>query len=133
MDSSYRIRLPFRDIDMHGHMHNAAYVSHFEAALSHALRQAGLDEDFAPNGQYVFLVRKIEVTYEAPCYYDEEIVVATKLARLGRSSLSFQLMMVVGERACASADIVWICVDKASGASLEIPEALRTALATHLP
>lgn len=132
MDSSYRIRLPFRDIDMHGHMHNAAYVSHFEAALSYALRQAGLDADFAPNGQYVFLVRKIEVTYEAPCYYDEEIVVATKLARLGRSSLSFELQMCVGTRACASADIVWICVDKASGASLEIPEALRTALATHL-
>ena len=133
MHSSYRIRLPFRDIDMHGHMHNAAYVSHFEAALSHALRQAGLAEGFAPNGQYVFLVRKIEVTYEAPCYYDEEIEVATNLARLGRSSLNFQLRLSVGERNCASADIVWICVDKVSGASLAIPQALREPLAVHLP
>ncbi len=31
------IRIPFRDIDMHGHMHNAAYYAHAEAALSQSL------------------------------------------------------------------------------------------------
>lgn len=128
MDATYRIRLPFRDIDMHGHMHNAAYVSHFEAALSHALRAHGLDQAFAPGGSYVFLVRKIEVTYAAPCYYDEEISVRTQVAHIGGSSLTFTLEMSSAYEERASAEIIWICVDKATGRSQEIPDDLRCDL-----
>ncbi|NQY59344.1 acyl-CoA thioesterase [Cognatishimia sp.] len=124
MDATYRIRLPFRDIDMHGHMHNAAYVSHFEAALSHALRAHGLGQAFAPGGSYMFLVRKIEVTFAAPCYYDEEISVRTQVARIGGSSLTFTLKMSVETKLKASAEIIWICVDKATGRSQEIPDEL---------
>ena len=128
MDPTYRIRLPFRDIDMHGHMHNAAYVSHFEAALSHFLRANGLEEAFAPNGSHVFLVRKVEVTYDAPCRYDEEIEINIKLARIGGSSLSFAPVMTSGDQTRASASIVWICVDKATGRPCNVPDPIRNAL-----
>ena len=129
MDSTYRIRLPFRDIDMHGHMHNAAYVSHFEAALSHRLRAQGLDQAFAPYGAQVFLVRKIDVTYAAPCRYDEDISVDVRLGRIGQSSLTFQAQMN-GEGALrASAEIVWICVDRATGKSAPMADELREKLA----
>lgn len=129
MDPIYRITLPFRDIDMHGHMHNAAYVSHFEAALSHFLRAQGLQDHFSPDGGSVFLVRKIEVTYEAPCRYDEEINVTVRLARIGGSSLTFAPVMAGADGAGrALAEIVWIYVDKASGRPVQISADLRAAL-----
>jgi acyl-CoA thioester hydrolase len=113
---------------MHGHMHNAAYVSHFEAALSHALRAKGLNQDFAPDGATVYLVRKIEVTYAAPCFYDQEIAIATRLARVGGSSLTFALDLVGDGVTRATAEIIWICVDKASGQPIEVPAQTRHKL-----
>lgn len=92
------------------------------------MRAHGLDQGFAPGGSYVFLVRKIEVTYAAPCYYDDEISVTMEVARLGRSSLTFALEMSAATQTRASAEIVWICVDKAAGQSREIPEGLRRDL-----
>lgn len=83
MDSSYWIRFLFWDIDMYGYMYNVVYVSYFEVVLSYVLRQVGFDVDFVFNGQYVFLVCKIEVIYEVLCYYDEEIVVVIKFVCFG--------------------------------------------------
>lgn len=130
MDPIYRITLPFRDIDMHGHMHNAAYVSHFEAALSHFLRANALADEFQPDGETLFLVRKVEVTYEAPCHYDETIEVVTKLARIGSSSLTFTpIMQDTEKRAKAWAEVVWIHIDKATGRPVPMAETLKDKLA----
>ena len=134
MDPIYRITLPFRDIDMHGHMHNAAYVSHFEAAISQFLSAHQLSADFAPTGDTVFVVRKSDVTYEAPCHYDDRIEIVIDLAYLGRSSLAFRGEMrgAAGDLR-ASAVITWICVDRVKNQSKPIEDRLRTKLGAFLP
>ncbi|MDJ0626899.1 MAG: thioesterase family protein [Rhodobacter sp.] len=133
MDRNYRIAVPFRDIDMHGHMHNAAHVSHFEAAISHFLRYEGLSEHFAPGGRYVFHVRKVEVLFHAPSRYDDLIEIECRVGRLGRSSLGFSPRMLGPEGELrATADIVWICVERQSSVPSPLPDDLRAALEHHV-
>ncbi|MFZ5965482.1 acyl-CoA thioesterase [Thalassococcus sp. BH17M4-6] len=129
MPAPYRIAVPFRDVDMHGHMHNAAHVSHFEAAISHFLREAGLSDHFRPDGAFVFHVRKVEVLFHAPSRYDDLVQIDCPIRRLGRSSLGFAPRMT-GEDGTlrATAEIVWVCVARGEAGSATIPDNLRAAL-----
>ena len=118
---------------MHGHMHNAAHVSHFEAAISHFIRFAGLSEHFSPDGPFVFHVRKVEVQFHAPSRYDDSIEIECHVARLGRSSLSFGPHMTGTDGSLrATADIVWVCVDRKSSTATPIVDSLRAALERHI-
>lgn len=133
MDRHYRIAIPFRDIDMHGHMHNAAHVSHFEAAISHFIRLEGLSEHFSPGGPFVFHVRRVDVQFHAPSCYDEDIEIACHVGRLGRSSLSFVPRMTgLDGKLRATADIIWVCVARQSSAPTSIPDPLRALLEPHI-
>ncbi|MFQ1702241.1 acyl-CoA thioesterase [Loktanella agnita] len=133
MDRHYCITVPFRDIDMHGHMHNAAYVSHFEAAIGHFFRVERLSGHFAPGGAYVFHVRKVEVQFHAPTRYDDIVKISCSISRLGRSSLGFALQMAGEDGALrATADIVWICVARGASAPSPIPYDLRALLEPYL-
>lgn len=133
MDDHYKIAIPFRDIDMHGHMHNAAHVSHFEAAISHFIRVADLAEHFAPNGPYVYHVRKVEVEFHAPSRYDDDIKILCSIGHLGRTSLTFAPQMLGADGALrATAKITWVCVDREQSVAVALPSDLRSLLEPHI-
>jgi len=128
----YQTIIPFRDIDMHGHMHNAAHLSHFEAGLSHFLRAIGLQDHFGPGGDLMYHVRKTTVTFEAPTRYEDQIRISSAPIRLGRSSITFTGEMQGPDGVRATAEIVWVCVNRSSGKSQDIPDALRAKLTQHI-
>ena len=133
MQRHYQITIPFRDIDMHGHMHNAAHVSHFEAAISHFIRFESLSEHFSPAGPFLFHVRKVEVQFSAPSYYDDQVEITCGVGRLGRASLEFTLRMTGADDTLrATAGIVCVCVDRQSSVPTAVSDELRAMLEPHI-
>ena len=129
METHYTFSVPFRDVDMHGHMHNAAYVSHFEAALSSYLDANGLSEFFAPDGDKIYVVRRVDVTYDASCHYGDDLEVSVQLKKLGQSSLCFTAVMHAGQADVRSkGEIIWVCIDRATKQPCAIPTEIRQAL-----
>ena len=126
------LRVPFRDVDMHGHVHNATYLSYCEAAIVEFLRANSLGGYFSPKGDsIVYLVRKTELLFNKPSVFEDVLHFEVMIARLGSASIGFTVN-VHGEdeetpRVIAS--IVWVCVDVGQRRSVGIPKETMSALA----
>jgi acyl-CoA thioester hydrolase len=102
-------RVPFRDVDMHGHVHNAVYLSYAEAAINDFLRAFGLAGEFGPGTTgRSYLVKKAELVFESPLRFDDLLDIHVELSRLGTTSLAFSARVMRGPEAvvCARAEIV---------------------------
>lgn len=130
------LRVPFRDVDMHGHVHNAAYLSYCETAINECLREHDLSRYFLPDeGGLVYLVRKTELVFNRPSHFEDRLAFSVAIAKLGAASIAFSVG-VFGEAettARVDATIVWVCVDAARRTSTGIPARTREALALLAP
>src|SRR5437588_8656960 len=109
-----RMRVPFSDVDMHGHVHNATYLSYVENAINAYLRESGLLPHFDPaSAEHVYYARKVEIVYNRPVGFDEVVEVSARVGRVGTSSLTFSGRIDrEGElEPAVVAQVVWVCVD----------------------
>lgn len=130
-ERSSLVRIPFRDVDMHGHVHNAMFLSYFEAAINDFLRDKGLAAHFSPgSASCTYHVKKAELTFESPAFFEDALDIQIRIVRIGRSSLVFSgnAYRVATASLCAKAEIVWVCVDARLRCAIEIPSATRTAI-----
>ncbi|MQW86543.1 acyl-CoA thioesterase [Sinorhizobium saheli] len=120
------IRIPFRDIDMHGHMHNAAYYAHAEAALGNLWRHRP-----AVANEPAYLVRRSSCVFHRGLRFDEPARFTVSVAKIGGSSVSFAVTVETGSRLSAEVEIVWVAVDPARHQPVPLPVATREWLAAY--
>lgn len=119
----------WHDNDIYGHVNNVTYYSYFDSAVnSYLIEVGGLD---IHNGEVVGFVVSSSCDYFASIAFPERIEIGLRVARLGTSSVQYELAVFKqGEdEACAAGRFVHVFVDRASNRPLPIPELLRTALA----
>ncbi|MDP3976802.1 MAG: thioesterase family protein [Pseudomonas sp.] len=119
----------WHDNDIYGHVNNVTYYSYFDSAVnSYLIEVGGLD---IHNGEVVGFVVSSSCDYFASIAFPERIEIGLRVARLGTSSVQYELAVFKqGEdEACAAGRFVHVFVDRASNRPLPIPERLRTALA----
>ena len=125
------LRVPFRDVDSHGHVHNAIYMAYFEQALSEFIRHHNLAGFFGPRSTTTrYHVRKTEVVYERPAGYDDRLGLDVCLTRLGETSLTFacEAMMLPDRALVARGTITWVCVRVGQDGATSIPADCRARL-----
>nr|WP_314087256.1 thioesterase family protein [uncultured Shinella sp.] len=121
------VRIPFRDIDMHGHMHNAAYYAHAEAAVAGLWRHR-------PVGQNdpVYFVRKSGCTFHKGLRLDDMARLNVSVTRIGATSLSFAVAIACDGAPVADLEIVWVAVDPATRQPVNVPQPVRDWLKSFL-
>jgi acyl-CoA thioester hydrolase len=74
----------------------------------------------------------IEIDFEAPARFDEEIDIGVRPTRVGTSSftLAFEITRVAGGAAVARATIVYVNLDAVSGRSRPLPDDVREQMTT---
>ena len=114
------VRIPFRDIDMHGHMHNAAYYAHAEAAVAGLWRHR-------PEGANdpVYFVRKSGCTFHRGLRLDDLARFKVSVTRIGATSLSFAVSISCEGAAVADVEIVWVAVDRSTRQPVDVPQPVR--------
>ncbi len=134
--ADYRLFQPvttrWHDNDLYGHVNNVVYYSYFDSAVnSFLIERGGLD---IHDGQVVGFVVSSSCDYFASIAFPERIEVGLRVARLGNSSVQYELAIFkAGEdEACAAGRFVHVFVDRQSNRPVAIPEALRLALETLL-
>jgi acyl-CoA thioester hydrolase len=121
------IRIPFRDIDMHGHMHNAAYYAQAEAAIA-ALWRHRPDTADGP----IYFVRKSGCTFHSGLKLDDQARFTVSVTRIGATSLSFAVRIEAEGAAVADMEIVWVAVDRQTRQPVNVPQAVRDWLKQYL-
>ncbi|MFZ3202720.1 MAG: thioesterase family protein [Pseudomonas sp.] len=119
----------WHDNDIYGHVNNVTYYSYFDSAVNaYLIEVGGLD---IHNGEVVGFVVSSSCDYFASIAFPERIEIGLRVAKLGNSSVQYELAVFKqGEdQACAAGRFVHVFVERASNRPLPIPERLRTALA----
>jgi acyl-CoA thioester hydrolase len=125
-----RITTRWMDNDVYRHVNNVVYYSFFDTAVNRLLIDAGvLDVAESPA---VGLVVETGCRYFAPVAFPDEIHAGVRVARLGRSSVRYEIGLFRNEEDTASAagHFVHVYVDRATTRPVPIPDAARAFLTT---
>jgi len=82
-----RIRVPFRDVDMMGHVNNAVYLSYLEQA------RGDLWDAWFPHGAYhrmPYLVGEVHIRYLAPAHLRDTVEIGARLVAVGRRTYTLE-------------------------------------------
>ena len=118
----------WHDNDIYGHVNNVVYYGFFDTAVnSYLIQHGGLE---IQGGDIVGFVVSSACDYFASIAYPDLIEVGVRVAKLGNSSVQYELAIFrEGEKeACAAGRFVHVFVERASNRPTAIPSRLRAAL-----
>jgi YbgC/YbaW family acyl-CoA thioester hydrolase len=124
-----RLRVRWAEVDMQKIVFNGHYLTYIDTAIAEYWREIGLPypqgyvERFA-NDVYL---RKATLEYLGPARYDDELAVCCRVARLGRSSMTFNFEIYRGAepQPLVSAELVYVNADPATMKAAPLPDELR--------
>ncbi len=134
MRSDYRhfqpITTRWMDNDVYGHVNNVVYYSWFDTAVNQFLVEKGVLD--IEHSEVIGLVIETQCNYFAPVAFPDRITVGIRVARLGNSSVRYEVGIFREEEDAAAAQghFVHVYVDRASRRPAALPDALRTVLQT---
>lgn len=129
---AFPFRVRYSEIDGQSIVFNAHYLTYFDTTITEFMRWLGYDYvgEVKETGKDFHTVKTL-VEYKAPIYFDEEIEVAVKAARIGTSSLTFALAIFgrAGNDLRATGEVVWVFTDQKTRKTVPVPDKLRTLIA----
>ncbi len=123
---THPVEVRFRDCDAMGHVNNAVYFTYFEQCrLLFWRRLTGV-----PNPLTSIILAHSECDYRAPAHFGDRLEVRTRLAAIGRSSvtMSYELANLATGRTVADGKAVLVSYDYQARASRPLPAATRALL-----
>jgi acyl-CoA thioester hydrolase len=118
----------WEDNDVYGHVNNVVYYSFFDTAVNRYLIHAGVLD--IEKGAVIGLVIETQCRYHEPLSFPDRLDVGIRVARIGTSSVRYEvgIFREGGETASADGHFVHVYVDRATRRPVALPEPLRAAL-----
>ena len=125
---AHRLRVRWAEVDMQKIVFNGHYLTYIDTAIADYWREIGLPYPHGYVERYgsdVFL-RKATVEYLGSARYDDELTVYCRVAKLGRSSMTFQFEIHRQDDASplVTAELVYVNADPQMKAA-PLPEEVR--------
>ena len=122
-------RVSFSDTDAQGVVYYGRYLPFFDIARLEYHRHLGLHGYW--QGEREFVMRSLEVTYEAPARFDDLLDVHMRTIRIGSSSVTVEgaAYRVDDERLMCTARMTLVFIEVATRRPVPIPEEFRRAIA----
>ncbi len=116
------------DNDAYGHINNVVFYSFFDTAVNRWLISVGALD--ITTSEAIGLVVETSCRYRKPLAYPQDIVVGLRLARLGNTSVSYDLAVFGSGDSEAAAEGLFthVYVARTTGRPVPVPTALRAAL-----
>ena len=130
----FPFRVRYSEIDGQGVVFNAHYLTYFDTSITEYFRAVGYDQyaDSRKTGIDFHVVKSL-IEYKAPVLFDWELDVGARVARIGNTSLGFELAIFRkdGGEAFVTGEIVWVYTDQKSHRPVPIPKSIRDFIATR--
>ena len=135
MTDDYRhrttLQVRFRDIDAFGHVNNAVFFSYVELARIRYLLDV-LQPD-QPFDRLPLILARVELDYRSPITFGEEVVVDTRVDRIGSTSfgMSHRMTAAPDVRLVGDVQSVLVTYDYAAAQPMPIPTDWRRLIGQH--
>lgn len=118
------------DNDVYGHVNNVQYYSFFDTAVNRWLIEQGVLD--IHNGQVIGLVVETSCSYFQPIAFPETVHAGIRVAKLGNSSVRYEVGLFRDDDQIVSAagHFIHVYVDRATNRPVPLPEPLRAVLST---
>jgi acyl-CoA thioester hydrolase len=125
-----RITTRWMDNDVYGHVNNVVYYSWFDTAVNATLIEQGVLD--IHGGQTIGLVIETQCNYFAPLAFPQAIDAGIRVARLGTSSVRYEVgLFAEGEPlTAAKGHFVHVYVDRETRRPVPLPAPLKAFLET---
>lgn len=123
------IQTRWMDNDVYGHVNNVVYYAYFDTVINELLvTRGGLDIHAGP---VIGLCVESQCHYVAPAAYPDALEAGLRVAKLGRSSVVYEIgIFKAGEESpCAFGRFVHVFVDRDARRPAPLPDGVRAALA----
>lgn len=130
--AGYRHFLPivtrWMDNDVYGHVNNVVYYAYFDTVVNRYLIERGALDIHA--GTTIGLVVETHCRYFAPISFPDVVHAGLRVARIGTSSVRYEIGLFGNDSATAAAEghFVHVYVDRESRRPVPLPAPLRAAL-----
>jgi acyl-CoA thioester hydrolase len=127
---SAQTRVGFSDTDAQGIVYYGRYLPYFDQARVEYHRSLGLlGMEIGEEGQE-FVMRALAVEYHAPAVFDDLIEVQVRLARIGRTSVTYELAAYRArdDVLMVNASQTLVLVDLDERKAVPIPQAYKEAI-----
>lgn len=120
------LRVRWAEVDPQGIVFNGNYLTYADVAITEYFRALGIayPTDLAQDGGDFFAIRAL-LEYRSPARFDDLLQIGIRSARLGRSSLTFDLGIWRDGELLTSGEIVYVHADSATRSSAPLPQWLR--------
>jgi acyl-CoA thioester hydrolase len=122
------IQTRWSDNDIYGHVNNVTYYSYFDTVVNcFLIDQGGLDIE---TDSVIGMAVETMCKFNKPLAYPEVLEAGLKVGKLGNSSVRYEIGIFQegAAEAAAMGHFVHVFVDRATGKSAPIPDAIRSAL-----
>ena len=121
-----RTRVGFSDTDAQGVVYYGRYNPYFDLARVEYLRSLGL---LAFDGGGEFVMRANDVEYFAPARFDDELEIEVRVARIGRTSMTFEFAAyrLPDRTLMVTAHQTLVYIEAATRKPVPVPDAYREA------
>jgi len=116
------------DIDSYQHVNNSVYVRWFDECAREHSKAVGIDTEDAGELGFGMAVRDSRITYYAPAYQGEKILVGNWLTECDGRLRATRLFQIVRESdgvTLTRAELKYICIKIDSGKPSRMPELFR--------
>lgn len=132
--SAYKVFRPittrWMDNDAYGHVNNVVYYSWFDTAVNaHLIEQGVLD---IHQGKTIGLVIETQCNYFAPLAFPQTVDAGIRVARLGASSVRYEVGLFAQDAPLAAAQghFIHVYVDRLTRRPVPLPPQLKSVLET---
>lgn len=123
------IRVYYEDTDAGGVVYHSQYLNFMERARTEALRSLGFAQSVLRDKMgMLFVVRALQIQYQKPAIFDDELSVVTELTSMGRCMLTFGQTIQRGDQELVKATVEVVCVDAVKFKPISIPAEIRNSM-----
>lgn len=133
---SHRLRVRWSEVDMQKVVFNGNYLNYIDVAIAEYWRAIGLPYPHGYVDRYAndIYLRKAGVDYLGSARYDDVLDIFVRVAKLGRSSMTFLFEVWraepdPSERPLITAELVYVNADPETMTSVPLPAAVRELIA----
>ena len=134
----HRLRVRWAEVDMQKVVFNGHYLTYIDTAFAEYLRAIGLPypEGYVDKYANDVFLRKATVEYLGSARYDDELAVYCRVARLGRSSMTFLFEIwrdqpVASAAPLITAELVYVNADPKTMQAAPLPEDVRSRVRAY--